>query len=189
VVVACEVLPTIAWLAAAPAILRHLALAGRRLELATKEALAWLYFRLGSEHPIYQALPTLLSPAGREYAWYVRVPDTAAFINHIAPALEFRLRRSVAAGHSGELLLNFYRDGVRLVLTEGRVAAEPWPEASHDLGSASFPDLTFLKILFGYRSIENVKTAFPDCRVKTEDARVLLEALFPKQTSLIWPVV
>jgi hypothetical protein len=182
-------LPTIAWLDATPAILRHLALAGRRLELATKESLAWLYFRLGSEHPIYEALPALLSPAGREYAWYVRVPDIAAFINHVAPALEARLSRSVAAGHSGELLLNFYTDGVRLIVSEGRVAAERWPEASHDLGSASFPDLTFLKVLFGYKSLKEVEAAFPDCRVKTEQAQVLLEALFPKQTSLIWPVV
>jgi hypothetical protein len=95
----------------------------------------------------------------------------------------------VAAGHSGELLLNFYTDGVRLIVSEGRVAAERWPEASHDLGSASFPDLTFLKVLFGYKSLKEVEAAFPDCRVKTEQAQVLLEALFPKQTSLIWPVV
>ena len=51
-------------------------------------------------------------------------------------------------------------------------------------GAAAFPDLTFLQLLFGYRSFEELQYAFADC----DEAQALLTALFPKQASGVWPV-
>ena len=51
-------------------------------------------------------------------------------------------------------------------------------------GDAVFPDLTFLQLLFGYRSLEELDAAFADCYAKTE-ARILLNILFPKMASAV----
>ena len=40
--------------------------------------------------------------------------------------------------------------------------------------------VTFLQMLFGYRSYEELHYAVPDCWCDVEDVRVLLTALFPK---------
>jgi hypothetical protein len=54
---------------------------------------------------------------------------------------------------------------------------------------AMFPGRTFLQLLFGYRSLEELETAFPDCVVRTNEARAVLRALFPKLPSDVWPVI
>ena len=50
------------------------------------------------------------------------------------------------------------------------------------------PGLAFLKMLFGYRSLEDLEYAFPDCIVSSEEARGLLDVLFPKQISHLWGI-
>ncbi len=52
--------------------------------------------------------------------------------------------------------------------------------------SAAFPGLTFLQLLFGYRSLDEIKYAFPDCFVDDDRTSSLLNALFPRQPSHIW---
>jgi hypothetical protein len=119
----------------------------------------------------------------------VRVHDLAGFLRHVAPALEARLADSILVGHTGELALNFYRTGLRLTFAAGRLTAiAPWQPASDVRGDAAFPDLTFLQLLFGYRSLDELAYAFPDCVARNDGARLLLDTLFPKQASNIWPV-
>jgi hypothetical protein len=54
---------------------------------------------------------------------------------------------------------------------------------------ALFPDLTFLPLLFGLRSIDELGAWYPDCIVRTAETRALLNALFPRRPSFVWPVV
>jgi len=51
---------------------------------------------------------------------------------------------------------------------------------------SAFPGLSFLQLLFGFRSLEELEAAFPDCLVRTHEVRALLTALFPKQASDVW---
>jgi hypothetical protein len=99
------------------------------------------------------------------------------FIRHIAPALEKRLAESLAVGYSGELKIGFYRDGLRMIFTNGKLTdTKQWkPITGTDEGNAAFPDLTFLQLLFGYRSFEKLHHAFADCTSKNNEARVLLQ--------------
>jgi len=53
-------------------------------------------------------------------------------------------------------------------------------------GDAAFLDLTFLQLLFGYRSLEELQHAYPDCLANTDDARALLPVLFPRKASHVW---
>lgn len=143
---------------------------------------------LEREHPLYAALGPAVAPRWTEpYAWYVRVPDLPGFLRLLTPSLERRLAASPLAAHSGELRLDFFRDGLRLVFAGGQIAAiEPWRrpvwgERQH----ATFPPLLFLQLLFGYRNLDELRGAFPDVRVRQDETAGLLEALFPKRVSRV----
>ncbi len=189
-VYAYELAPGISWVAVTPSVLRYLAAEVRAYaeRHGTSEFRAYS-FGLETEHPVYQAIPNRLPHRGWIGAWFIRVPDVARFLMHVAPVLAERLAASEAAGFSGEPKLNFHRSGLRLLFADGRLTAVvPWPDADFRAASASFPDLTFLQLLFGHRSLEELEYAFADCRAASEQGRVLLNILFPKRPSLVWQV-
>jgi hypothetical protein len=107
------------------------------------------------------------------------------------------------AGYTGLLRISSYRDGVELGFEDGAlVRAEAWrpplavvgqemgrPSRDPRRADALFPGLTFLQLAFGSRSLEQLEDAFPDCLVRTGEGRALLEAMFPKQPSDVWPVL
>jgi hypothetical protein len=183
-----ELKPGVSWAAVTPTVLRYLEQTGQAQ--AGKEAFGAFGFWLGEKHPVYEVIPERLPRVRKPYAWFIRVADLPGFLNHIAPALERRLEGSTLAGHTGELKITFYNQGLHLVFEAGRLAqANAWrPEPLGHSGDAGFPGLTFLQLLFGYRSSEELKYAFPDCFTKTDDAVALLELLFPRQPSDVWAV-
>jgi GNAT superfamily N-acetyltransferase len=145
-------------------------------------------FWLGSSHPLYEALGESLAPYSEPpYAWYVRVPDVPAFIRHIAPVLEKRLANSPAAFYTGEFTLDLFRGGMHLVFDKGHITrVEPWRAPLYkNTADASCPALVFLQLLFGYRNLDELRYAFPDVRVESSDAALLLNALFPKKHSWV----
>lgn len=186
-----ELSPGVSWLAATPCVVRYLWRMGEAIAARDGSGpLESFTMSLGSEHPAYRAVGTRLPRVRPPYAWYLRVPNLPDFLRHIAPALEVRLEASVAPGYSGTLCLNFYREGVRLVWERGRLAAvERWDPASSEESWAAFPGLSFLQILFGYRSLSELKHTWADCWTGGEEAPVVLDALFPKRPSDVWAVV
>jgi hypothetical protein len=169
-------------LEATPFVLRELAEIGHKGVSSEGES-ASLTFVLGEHHPLHEVIlepPLYRLDRHDHYSFYVRVPDLPKFLHHIAPVLERSLAASVAAGHTGELKVSFYGGGFRLELERGRLSgAEDWSATDEDEGDAAFPDLTFLQLLFGHRSLEELERAFADCKPGEGDARVLLGALFP----------
>jgi GNAT superfamily N-acetyltransferase len=187
---AYELAAGVSWLAVTPTVLRYLKATGESYQQQAG-AKTWerFSFSLGATHPVYSAIPDRLPRTVTPYAYFLRVPALAAFVRHITPVLEERLATSVAPGHSGELRIGFYRDGLRLVLDKGRlVTVEAWEPGENSDAVPSLPGLTFLQLLFGYRSLAELDFAFADCRVDDEEGRVLLNALFPKQPSQVWPI-
>jgi hypothetical protein len=173
-----------------PSVLRGLAALMPEIPLTengTAADPARLVFVLGKDHPAYDALgPDLAVKVDPPYAWYVRVPDLPRFLRHIAPALEKRLSSSALAGYSGEHLIDFYRGGMRLAFEKGRLTvAEPWQRPLWgDDRAAGFPPLVFLQLLFGRRSLAELRYAFPDVWAN-DTTTMLLETLFPPQPSWI----
>jgi Acetyltransferase (GNAT) domain len=196
-VTAYEVVPGLSWLAVTPSVLRYLKAFGDAYRPAPGDEPGRRFERfrleLGSEHPAYRAIPSRLPQTEPPDPEYVRVADLPAFLRHIGPVLERRLAQSVAVGHTGRLRLSFFRDGVLLRFRDGRLqAVEPCPHEAPDEDAgpwgARFGGLTFLQLLFGSRSLDELEEAFGDCRADREEARVLLQALFPKRLSSIWPL-
>jgi hypothetical protein len=144
-------------------------------------------FFLGSEHPLYEVARGRLRDPGRRYALYVRIPDVVDFLTHVAPELEARLAASPFAGQRGSLDLSFYRSGARIVFDAGRIErVESWTPDTGARGDLAFPDLSFLSLLMGHRSLQELNDFYPDCIVGNEQRGALAEVLFPKQPSSLW---
>jgi Acetyltransferase (GNAT) domain len=179
-------------LAILPSLLRALARQGAQIPARESDAkpISRISFNLGRTHPAIDVLEKSM-PTTKEapYAWYVRVAQLPRFMQRIAPALEQRLADSVVAGYSGALAFDFYRDGLRMVFEQGKlVKAENWRRpiwnANEDGG---FPPLVFLQLLFGYRSLDALRSTFPDVWVN-DNAELLVKALFPSRPSWVLPL-
>jgi hypothetical protein len=183
-----EAVAGINWLALMPSVLRGLESYGQQLPThkpETNEPLSEISFVLGRTHPAYEALGQALAPLYEPpYAWYVRVPDVPAFLRLIAPVLEKRLENSIVAGYSGEIKLDFYRGGLRMVFADGRLTtAEHWDVPVYDSNAGGgFAPLVFLQLLFGHRSLNDLRYAFPEVWANPS-TEVVLNALFPTRPS------
>lgn len=197
----------ISWLDVSPAIFRYmkktsqeiLVTANEKLKKKSKEnkkafiprELRNIYFRFGEEHPVFSMFPNLFGKKENPYSWYIRVPDLPAFLNLIKSVLEKRLSESYLLGYSGELKLNFYKTGTLIKFEKGTIASiENFENPDAEKTDASFPDLKFLHLLFGSKSIDELKNSNPDCFIshKKPEALVLLRILFPKKNSNILPI-
>ncbi len=123
------------------------------------------------------------------YQWLVRIPDTAAWLRKIGPALEERLAASPAAGLTGELIINLYREGFRLRFAAGRLSsvdALGFVDASMgaDGGDLCIPPEAFVRLTLGYRNLDELRDAWPDITIRPE-RRLLVDVLFPRLDSYL----
>ena len=184
-----ELKPDASWLDVTPSVVRYLWQTGQSYAQRDGRICNSFGFALGEIHPVYEAIKGQLPDVRGSYAWYVRVPDLPGFLHHIKPALEKRLAESIARSVSREIKVSFYRTGLRIVIKQGHITTiESWKPGPKDEGDIAFPNLTFLQILFGYRSYEELHYAFPDCWCDNEEARVVINGLFPKRQSQIFPI-
>jgi GNAT superfamily N-acetyltransferase len=147
-----------------------------------------------SDHPLRSVLGDLV-PVSVTYPysaypdlWYIRVPDLVRFVTQVAPVLERRLASSAQAGYTGELTLDFYRGGLRLAVDSGKLAVvENWQRPLWGESKIGFPPLVFLQLLFGYRSLHELRSLYPDVWAEGE-ATPVLDALFPKRQSSLIPL-
>ncbi len=178
---------------ALPALLQAVRLEGEQAATMTPSATEYrgLTLQLGRHHAVYELLgQERLSPPSAPYAWYIRVPDLLAFLCHIQPILNERLANSYYHQYSGELRFNLYRGGVRFQLEAGRITQiESWQApAYHATAELGSPPLTVLQLILGHRNVDELRNIFPDVWVE-ESAKVLIETLFPKQYSVVHPLL
>lgn len=189
-VYAIELQPHLHWSTVMTSLLRTLRPYGEALPRVNSDTgpFTAISFHFGRSHPVYDVLGKALAPYYEPpYAWYLRVPDVLAFVRHIAPVLEERLAASPLVGHTDTLQIDFYRGGLQLGFDQGRlVKVEPWrAPAFGDEAHAGCPPLIFLQLLFGYRSLTELRAVFPDVWAN-EDAVLLINTLFPKEPSTVY---
>ena len=184
-----ELKPGISWLEATPSVVRYLWAKGQEYAKRDGGECSWFGFVLGAAHPAYVALGNRLPTIRDPYAWYLRIPDLRGFLNHIKPVLEKRLAESIATGHSCEIKISFYRSGLHFVIEKGRLTTiAPWKPTPEDGGVMAFPGLVFLQMLFGYRGYDELQYTFADCWCDSEEVRALINILFPKKLSNVYPI-
>ena len=117
------------------------------------------------------------------------MPDVAAFLKAIQPRIEANLAASPFVNHTGKLKLSFYKNGVLLDFEKGKLKSiEPLAFDELEESDARFPAHTFLHLLFGHRTIEELSHIYVDLPTKDLETRGLINALFPKRVSQIWPI-
>ncbi len=184
-----EITSGFSWSEVTPSVIRFLWEKGEELAKEQKQEQKMFGFWLGEAHPTYLVTETQLPREIKPYAYYLRVPDLAAFMKTIQPVLETRLKESAFANYTGELKLNFYRDGLSLNFANGQLKTINNLSFNElENSTANFPPLTFLHMAFGYRSIEEIKHMHKDCGTKDDLTAHLLDALFPKKISEVWPI-
>ena len=153
---------------------------------SNKKRVTGIQFMFGREHPVYQVLPKSIIRTELPYAWYIRIPNLIAFLQHIQPALEKHLIGTVAEGYTGELKISFYRSGIHLKFHHGTLKEiADWTPDDIEAGDALFPELTFLQLLCGRCRTAELTSRFVDCWTNDTSA-VLLDYLFPSFTNEVW---
>jgi len=184
-----EVIAGVNWQTVTPTVLRHIWRAGQaNAAKDDKLVCTGVRFSFGTSHPAYAIANHWLPIDSPPYSWYVRVGNLPEFIKIIAPILEKRLENSVLCDHSGELLINFYTDGLKIVFDNGKInLVEQWrPKNNFEKGHACLPGTTFYHLLFGHRDIDEIHHLYTDASVN-KSMKALLMTLFPKQiTEDIW---
>ncbi len=158
----------------------------RRLRAATDGVLNLAWPQSGD---LIQAARSLGSQPRPTYQWLFRIPDSAAFLTRIGPALERRLAASDCAGLTGAITINLFREAFRLRFVEGKllaVEAIGFVDSSMgaDGGDLCIPPDAFVRLALGYRGLAALWDAWPDIVVRAE-RRHLLDILFPELTSYL----
>ena len=187
VIQACEIRQNTSWLPGLQAVLQYIKTAGKALaENTPGRSFHSFAFLLGEEHPVYDVIPDYLPVKRHPYAWYVRIDDIPAFLRLITPVLEQRLASSPLAKHTGKLKYSFYRDGAELIFELGKIKSiAPYSPTRSEDGDALFTMPTFLQLLLGYRSLEELEYAYADCYACNNRGKALTQVLFPKKPSCI----
>ncbi|KAI9285995.1 hypothetical protein BC943DRAFT_336794 [Umbelopsis sp. AD052] len=156
------------------------------------KSLAWY---MSQWHPVAEAIPPTMRNLAQlrheALAYYVRVPDLTKFLQHILPALNRRLEQSLTHNnYTGVVRISQYTPrypGVELKLEKGvivEVTQYIKKDQARDPSVAFFPPHTFLQVLFGKRSIEELMSFLPDVFMEL-DVKEVLDVIFPKKKSVL----
>jgi predicted N-acetyltransferase YhbS len=160
--------------------------------------LQWCKARVGGELILGWPAEGTLVQVGRSLGsskrfgdqWLWRVVDLPHFLQKLAPLLAARLADSAYAGLTAALTINLYRQGYLLRFAAGELTAvEPlgFVDASMgaDGGDLRIPPDAFVRLLLGFRSLDELADAWPDA-VARRTLRHLWQALWPRQAVYFW---
>ena len=121
------------------------------------------------------------------YQWLIRLCDVGRFVTRIKPLVARRLAESTFSDATGQLVINLYQEAFRLDFAAGkllRVAEIGFVDASvgEDGGDLCIPPEAFVRLVLGYRTLEQLQDAWPDIVIKAE-SRDWIDTLFPPMTS------
>jgi len=118
------------------------------------------------------------------YALQIHVPDVAALLRALGPAIERRIAASAFAGLTRDIELGLYRKTVRLRFRAGNLT-EVTDLGFTGGGPIQIPPPQFTPLVLGYRTREELRATHPDVHVAPA-WRLLVDTLFPKMTSFLY---
>ncbi len=124
----------------------------------------------------------------RGWKYQIRIPNVTQFLNKIRPVLEARLKDTMYQNLSREILISTYQDCYRFTFKKGKL------EPIENLGMQStrsregirIPPHDLVRMILGDYSIEELRYQDMDFIVRP-GSKHLLETLFPKQESFLYP--
>lgn len=136
---------------------------------------------------VARSLGSTLLPADQ---WLLRAVELPRLLYKLGPVWEERLAASPAANLTADLTLNLFRTAYALRFVGGKlIAVDPlgFVDASmgSDGGDLCIPPDAFMRLLLGYRTVDELADAWPDMVVKPA-RRHLWPVLWPKQATYFW---
>jgi len=121
--------------------------------------------------------------------WLFHITDLPGFLAKITPVLERRLEVSDCEGLTRNVIINLFRQAYRLRFVCGKFSGvDPlgFVDASmgSDGGDLCIPPEALIRLVLGYRGLEELRDAWPDIVIKAESRRII-EVLFPRMDSYI----
>jgi hypothetical protein len=176
-------LPEYSWWEITPIVLRFLLSQGKSDTKSIGGTLESIGLELGDYHPAYSVCSEILTNKVGPSAWYFRIDNVREFLTLISPKLESRIQNSSFSHFEGTLRISSQGKGITMTFINGLVdkvesyILETWEDTD-----VAFPYLSFYQLLMGFRSLEDLKYAYPDCWCQSgkED---LVNILFPKVSS------
>jgi hypothetical protein len=166
----------------------------RRLKSEEVQEILIAWPQNGTLPALAHSLGSRTLPGGQ---WLLRIPDMnpqyfggmARFLQKIGPVLEERLAASTWQDLSMDFVLNLYRQAFKLRFNAGKLAGVEslgFVDASMgaDGGHCCIPQEAFLRLVFGYRSLDEIRDAWPDVVIKPQ-VRSLVDVLFPPMISYL----
>lgn len=117
------------------------------------------------------------------YAWQLHIVDHVRLLEKMSPLFERRLANSIYGDFTGNVNLNFYRNTAQLVFRDGRLEKVLRLGTCDDRSIRINPEV-FTKLLFGYKTREQLEAMYPDFLIRASHKR-LIDAMFPNNPSFI----
>ena len=119
-------------------------------------------------------------------AWQIHLPNIPQFLRKLAPIFERRIAASPFAGLTQTIVINLYREVFELCFAAGKLV-EVKAVGFRDGGDLSMPPPLLAPLLLGYRNREELARSYPDVGCWGQ-AQTIIDVLFPKVKSFIYPV-
>jgi len=150
------------------------------LSASTKELIIGCY----KDDMLTRFVKDLGSHTTRNTQWLLKTHDHVKFLNTIKPVLEKRLNNAGYSGLTTDVTINLFKYAIKLCIKKGMIESISnigFVDSSmgSDGGDLCIPNDAFIRLLFGYRSIDVLWDAWPDIVVKSESAPIL-QVLFPQ---------
>jgi hypothetical protein len=160
-----------------------LAVLRRCREIAAERNLPGIRLNLPANSAISQLARAVGAYDMGTYSWQIHVVDFADLLRAIAPVLEDRLAASPFAGMTRDVQIAFFRDSVRLHFVDGKITEVAAGGPAE--GAINFPPLTIIPLIFGQRTIADLRAAYPDVNAGGI-WRLLMETLFPQTPAFLY---
>lgn len=189
-ILGAEIDPTAtSWEEVIPAILQFYKTSAVQAMQEDQKPIQEVGIQISTNHPLYARLAHVFPQENSGYSWYVRIPHLLAFIKKITPVLEENLQNSLYQGLNRVVKVNAFSIGFEMEFLKGKlIRIDPWQPGSWEEGDFLCPEKVFYHLLFGHRSFMELHSVYTDCYTK-KDTGQLIEALFPKKSSCLYPVI
>ena len=158
-------------------------------EKSTPGKIKEVCINLPKSHPLMVRVGHLFRRHNEGYAWYIRVPDWVKFLNKVKPVLEENIHQSPYRGLSRTISISLYSTGLKIEFKKGVIVSiKPWQPEPHEKSDFCCPEQVFAHLVFGHRTIKEIKHLYVDCYGK-KDAEEFINYCFPKRDSYLCPVI
>lgn len=121
--------------------------------------------------------------------WLVRIPEIPGFIQKMKPLLESRLSEAQCQDLTTTIIINLYQEAYEIQIVDGKlktIKSIGFRDYSMgtDGGDLCLPGDAFVRLITGFKSLDQLREAWPDVFIKPQ-ARFLLKILFPPMKSYL----